>query len=69
MPFFIVRCYTGGKSDEDPRKVEAHNKLQAAEDVCGGPLIEGPTNLGILRATVRPLYKPKDVATFREREK
>ncbi len=69
MPFFMVRCYTGGKLDEDPRMVEAHNKLQAAEDVCGGPLIEGPTNPGNLRATVRPLYKPKDVSTFRKREK
>ena len=69
MPFFMVRCFVGGKSDEDPRKVEAHDKLQAAEDVCGGPLIEGPTNLGNLRAQVRPLDNPHDVATFREREK
>ncbi len=68
MPFFIVRCYTGGKSDEDSRKVEAHDKLQAAEDVCGGPLIEGPAKPGNLRATVRPLDNPNDVATFRERE-
>ncbi len=67
MPFFIVRCYTGGKSDEDPRKVEAHNKLQAAEDVCGGPLIEGAIP-GNIRATVRPVDNLNDVATFRERE-
>ncbi len=69
MPFFIVRCYTHGRSDEDSRKVEADDKLQAAEDVCGGPLIEGTTNLGNLRATVRPLDNPSDVATFRKREK
>ncbi len=69
MPFFMVKSYVGGKSDENPRKVEAHDKLQAAEDVCGGPLIEGTTNLGNLRATVRPLDNPKDVATFTKREK
>jgi len=68
MPFFIVTCYTGGKSDES-RKVEAHDKQQAAEDVCGGPLIEGAAKPGNLRATVRSLDNPNDVATFREREK
>ena len=69
MPFFMVTCFSGGKPDEAPRKVEAHDKLQAAEDVCGGPLIEGPAKPGNLRATVRPLDNPNDVATFREREK
>ncbi len=45
MPFFIVTCYAGGKSDENPRGVEAYDELQAAEDVCGGPLIEGSAGL------------------------
>ncbi len=67
MPFFIVACFADGKSDENPRRVEAHDKLQAAEDVCGGSLIEGPAKLGNLRATVRPLDNPNDVTTFRER--
>ena len=66
MPFFMVKSYVGGKSDENPRKVEAHDKLQAAEDVCGGPLVEG-AKLGNLRATVWPLDNPNNKTTFSER--
>ena len=66
MPFFMVKCYVGAKSDENPRKVEANNKLEAAEDVCGGPLVEG-AKPGNLRAIVWPLDKPGDTTSFSHR--
>ncbi len=67
MPFFIVKCYVAGISDENPRKIEASDKLEAAENVCGGPLIEG-AKLGNLRAVVWPLDKPSDKTSFRNRD-
>ena len=66
MPFFKVRCYVAGKSDENPRKVEANNKLEAAEGVCGGPLVEG-AKPGNLRAVVWPLDNPNDTTSFSSR--
>lgn len=65
MPIFMVRCYVGGKSDEnEARKIEAKDVLEAAEKVCGGPLIAGG-KLGQLRAVVSPLDKPNDKTAFR----
>ncbi len=63
MPFFMVKCYVNGKSDDNPRKIEANDKLKAAEKVCGGPLIER-AGLGNLRAVVWPLDKPNDTTSF-----
>ena len=66
MPIFMVSGYVGGKSDEIvTRKIEAKDALEAAEKVCGGPLIAGG-KLGQLRAVVSPLDKPNDTTTFRD---
>ncbi len=68
MPSFKVLCFVGGKWDENEAvKIEATHALEAAEKVCGEPLIEG-VKLGDIRATVRPLDNPNDVTTFRKRE-
>ena len=56
MPIFMVRCYTDAKPEGDYRKIEADDKLQAAEKACGGPLIEG-AKPGNLRAMV---WSPDD---------
>ncbi len=67
MPFFMVRCYVAGKSDENPQKVEANDKLEAAEKICGGPLKEWG-KLGNLRAVVWPLDNPNGTTSFRGRD-
>ncbi len=63
MPLFMVKCYVKGKTNKDARKVEAQDKLQAAVNVCGGPLKEG-AKLENLRAVVWPLDNPNDVTSF-----
>ncbi len=64
MPLFMVRCYEGGISDKKKtRKIEAKNEREAAESVCGGPLLEAG-KLGQLRAVVSPLAKPGDKRAF-----
>ncbi len=64
MPFFMVLCYEGGKSDKKKvRKIEAKNEREAAETVCGGALLERG-KLGQLRAVVSPLAKPGDKTAF-----
>lgn len=67
MPMFMVKCYSAGESDETPIKTEAKDKLEAAEKICGGSLIEG-AKLGNLRATVWPLDNPSDSTSFRDHE-
>lgn len=58
MPIFMVRCYVRAVSDgNEARKIEAKDALEAAEKVCGGPLIEGGKP-GQFRAVVSPLDKP-----------
>lgn len=51
MPTFYVTCYDGGVWDDaEPKKVEAGDEREAAEMVCGVPLIE---DAGLnVRATV-----------------
>ncbi len=67
MPIFMVRCYVGGKPDEYKfRTIEAKDVLEAAEKVCGGPLIEG-AKPGNLRAVVWLLDKPSEKTAFRDR--
>ncbi len=52
MPRFKVRCYESGKWDKiEPRDIEAEDEQEAAESVCGGPLIV-VGKLGQLRAEV-----------------
>ena len=58
MPRFKVRCYESGKWDEiEPRDIEAQDEQEAAESVCGEPLLEAG-KLGQLRAEVWPLSSP-----------
>ncbi len=64
MPRFNVRCYESGKWDEiEPRDIEAQNEREAAESVCGGPLLEAG-KLGQLHAEVWPLGKPYKTSVF-----
>ena len=66
MPIFMVSCYVRAVSDgNEARKIEAKDALEAAEKVCGGPLIEGGKP-GQLRAVVSPLDNPSDRTTFRD---
>ena len=58
MPRFKVICYESGKWDKiDPRDIEAQDEQEAAESVCGGPLVEAG-KLGQLRAEVWPVALP-----------
>ena len=67
MPFFMVKCYAGGKEKRGgPRKVEARNALEAAEEICGGPLIEG-AKPGNMRAEVLALEKPRPMTVYRNK--
>ena len=64
MPRFKVRCYESGKWDEiEPRDIEAQDEREAAESVCGGPLVEAG-KLGQLRAEVWPVSLPSDKKHF-----
>ncbi len=58
MPHFKVRCYESAIWDEiEPRDIKAQDEREAAERVCGRPLIEGG-KLGQLRAEVWLPSKP-----------
>jgi hypothetical protein len=58
MPRFRVLCYEAGKWDgAEHRDVEAQDEHQAAEQVCGGPLVE-VGKPGQLRAQAAPEGKP-----------
>ncbi len=64
MPKFTVRCYAGGVWDNsDSVDVEAQNEREAAESVCGGPLLYDG-KLGQLRAEVWPTSSPKTKSLF-----
>ena len=57
MQSFKVICYEAGKWDGiGPRDIEAQDEREAAESVCGGPLIEAGKP-GQLRAEVWPASK------------
>lgn len=52
MQAFKVRCFNAGIWDgHEPRDVEANNALEAAERICGAPLIEAG-KIGSFRAEV-----------------
>ncbi len=58
MPRFKVKCYKAAKWDGiKPHDIKAQDEQEAAERVCGGPLIEGGKP-GQLRAQVWPASKP-----------
>jgi len=56
VPHFKVMTYDRGKWDYlEPRIVEARNAKEAAEKVCGSPLIEGSDRPENLRTKVWPI--------------
>ena len=64
MPHFSVRCYERGIWDGvEPHKIETQNEQEAAESICGAPLIEGGKP-GQLRAIVWPTASPDKKKTF-----
>ena len=64
MPFFMVKCYAGGKAKGHFSRVEARDALEAAEKICGGSLIEG-AKPGNIRAEVLSLEKPRPMTAYR----
>jgi hypothetical protein len=63
VPSFNVWCFKAGEADGDPRKIEAEDEQAAAEQVCGGPLVEAgkPAQL---RAQVSPVSEPGEKKMF-----
>ena len=66
MPFFMVKCYAGGKAKGDPCRIEARDALEAAEKICGGSLIEG-AKPGNIRAEVLSLERPRPMTAYRDK--
>lgn len=59
MQSFKVKCYEAAIWDKiEPRDIEAQDEQEAAERVCGGPLVEGRGKPGQLRAEVWATAKP-----------
>ena len=64
MHSFKVKCYEAAKWDGiGARDIEAQDEREAAESVCGGPLI-GRGKPGQLRAQVWPASKPSAKKLF-----
>jgi hypothetical protein len=66
MTEFTVQCVTWREKEFEvikTRRVEAQNERQAAEMVCGGPLIQGETGAR-LRALVWPTALPAAIMPF-----
>ncbi len=64
MQSFKVRCYEAGKWDEiEPRDIKAQDEREAAERVCGRPLMEWGKP-GQLRAEVWLPSKPRAKKRF-----
>ena len=64
MQTFKVVCYEAGEWDlARARVVEAQDAQEAAERVCGGPLLSRG-NIGQLRAQVAPISRPRSTTTF-----
>ena len=64
MPHFKVICYERAIWDgQPPHDVEAQNEREAAESVCGKPLLEAGKP-GQLRAQVWPVSKPSAKKMF-----
>lgn len=66
MPKFRVVCYEAGEWDvAKARIVEVQEEQEAAEHVCGRPLV-ARGNIGQLRAQVSPVSKPAAKTLFYE---
>jgi len=66
MRRFSVMCFKAAVGDGVMRpSVEAQDTQTAADQVCGGSLVAKGTH-GRLRAEVRAIDKPSEVATFYE---
>ncbi len=64
MRRFRVICFQAGVWDKmKPREIEAKDEREAAERVCGGPLVEAGKP-GQLRAQVSPSSKPSEKKMF-----
>ena len=64
MPRFKVRCYEGTIWDKiEPRDIEARDEQEAAESVCGEPLLDAGKP-GQLRAEVWPPASPRKNKLF-----
>jgi hypothetical protein len=64
MQTFRVVCYAAGEWHlANARVVEARDAQEAAERVCGGPLVS-MGNIGQLRAQVTPISRPRSRTTF-----
>ncbi len=65
MPRFKVKCYKAAKWDGiKPHDIQAQDEQEAAERVCGGPLIEGAGKPGQLSAEVWLSSKPRTKKQF-----
>ena len=65
MPIYRVRCFDGHKWDEGEGGVQAQNEKEAAERVCGVPLVTSGTPVR-LRAQVSASDKPGAKSLFYE---
>ena len=64
MPRFKVRCYESAIWDKiEPRDIEAQDEQEAAESVCGEPLLDAGKH-GQLRAEVWPPASPRKKKLF-----
>lgn len=66
MTWFTVQCLVSKNEKFEVTKtirIEAQNDRQAAEMVCGGPLLPGETGPR-LRAVVWPIAMPSAITTF-----
>lgn len=65
MPYFYVMCFEGGIWDKrDAQRVRARSGQEAAERVCGEPLVECNV-LGQLRTQATAVARPNRKTTFR----
>jgi hypothetical protein len=64
MTEFKVKCYDAGIWDKnEPQEVEANDPKEAAETVCGGPLLDAGKP-GQLRAQVSLTSTPSEKTLF-----
>ena len=61
---FQVRCYVDGLPGE-LQEVDAETEIEAAEEICGGPLTSTPRMQVFCRAEVRRQAKPNKPSFLR----
>jgi hypothetical protein len=65
MPKFRVLCFeVNAGTWAEHRDIEAQDEREAAEHVCGGPLVADAGKPGQLRAQVTPEGKPAQRTMF-----